>query len=281
MVAASSILRPRRPAAVGALLACGLIGLHSLSSLNFLAPGSGGIAKATLPIAGLEAPRGDAEPRTAMHARFPDRSRNHGGGRTVFTMNRKPVLGYSIADIRDGKIAESAISVLRRLRSMVDEDHVNMITMRQEFFKPDYRKKLWTADYNQRMGRRMKLRKLKAKFEAEWNQWMRTEGRSQGLLEPVRYDGPKLGSYMTKELDEASEPDAVLKVLPSKQDMKTNKRYAMKGWSKLFPADMMAGQWEDAEADDNIFKIWKRPLHKQPYDIGKRGSNHVVRGNVF
>jgi len=272
-------LRPRlrAPAALCALLACGL-GLCSLS-FNFLAAFTG-VAKASFPSVGPEAHRGDAEPRTVMHGKWPDRTRPHGGGKHVFRMNRKPVLGYAVAEVQNkDKIIEPAASVLRRMRAMVDTEHVFMAAERQRYFRPKEINRKWTADYNMRMGRRKKLRKVKDRFEEAWQQWLRTEGRSQGLTEPVKFEGPKLGHWMTEELDEASDPKVMLKSLPSKQDMKSMKENKKK-WGKLIPQDIMPGQWND-EGEDNIFKIWKRPMHKQPYDIGKRGSNHVVRGQVF
>ncbi|CAJ1456860.1 unnamed protein product [Effrenium voratum] len=163
---------------------------------------------------------------------------------------------------------------------MMDQDFVFMTTMRQQYFRPKYRVGKWTADYNMRLARRQKLRKQKERFEAAWSQWMRTTGRRQGLTEPVPFYGPKLGEYFTEELDEASEPDAVQKATPTKQELKLNKQLRTKGWSNYLPDDIFPGQWNE-DGDDNVHKLFKRPLHKYPYDIGKRGTNHVVRGIVF
>ena len=44
--------------------------------------------------------------------------------------------------------------------------------------------------------------------------------------------------------------------------------------------DVQPGKF-NCDGEDSIFKIWKRPLHKHPYDIGKRGKiGPVVRGIV-
>eukprot|EP00438_Fugacium_kawagutii_P017475 Skav235851 [mRNA] locus=scaffold2644:29473:55029:+ [translate_table: standard] len=209
-----------------------------------------------------------------------DRTRPHGGGRNTFTMNRKPVLAYSNAFMQDNKIGEAAGSVLRRLRVMLDEEYVNMASLRQQYFRPKGRVGKWRADYNMRLGRRQKMRRLKMDFEQAWDQWMRSEGRRMGLTEPVRFNGPKLGHMLTDELDQATNPDDVMKALPTKQELRMNKKYRTQGWSKYLPEDMFPGQWTD-EGDDNIHKLFRRPLHKYPYDISKRGTNHVVRGIVF
>lgn len=234
-----------------------------------------------LPAERMEVPRSEMEPQTVMYVAEDERTRPHGGGRHVINMNRKPVLGYSVAATRDGKIDEPASSVLNRLRRMVDSDYVNMVTLRQATFRPDYRKKLWTADYKMRMGRKMKLNRVKSRFEAAWQQWLRTEGRRQGLTEPITFNGPPLAAMYTKEMDDATDPDVYMKNWPSKQEMKTDPKFRKKlPMSYFIPVDIQPGKWND-NGPDNIFKLWKRPLHKHPYDIGKRGTNHVVRGNVF
>lgn len=256
-------------------------------SLGFVVPSTSLSQPTSMEMPGLvelrEVSRGDVEPPTVMHARYPDRTRRLGGGRLPISINRKPVLAYSIAAVKDGNVTEQAASVLSRLRRMMDTDYVNMITQRQEFFKPEYRKRMWTADYKQRMGLRMKLRRVKERFETAWQQWLRTEGRRQGLTEPVKFNGPKLGMYLRSDslLNSTSEPDAVNKHWPSKEELKTNPKFKKKlSWSAFAPLETEPGKW-NTDADENVFKLFRRPLHKYPYDIGKRGTNHVVRGNVF
>eukprot|EP00913_Durusdinium_trenchii_P030138 g28240.t1 len=195
---------------------------------------------------------------------------------------RKPVLAYSMTDEKETELAGS---VLRRLRVMMDEDHVNMVTLRQKYFRPKYRVGKWQADYNMRLCRRRKLRKQKERFEEAWSQWLRTTGRSIGLLEPIPFNGPKLGSYMTEELDKATEVEETMKALPTQQERRAvrvlmNKKYRMRGWKQYLPEDIFPGQWKDDE-EDAVHKLFRRPLHKYPYDISKRGTNHVVRGIVF
>ena len=232
---------------------------------------------------GVQFAHEEVEPRTVMHNVKPgDRTRPHGGGRHVFRMNRKPVLAYSVADAVPGlnKVTEPGGSVLRRLRVMMDEDYVNMASLRQQYFRPANRVGKWRADYNMRLGRRRKLRRIKEQFDRAWDEWMRTEGRRQGLTEAVPFNGPKLGLQLTEELDQASNVEDVTKALPTKQELRMNKKYRPRGWSKYLPEDVFPGQWND-EGEDNIHKLFKRPLHKYPFDIGKRGTNHVVRGIVF
>lgn len=188
------------------------------------------------------------------------------------------MLGYSIADSTANGLEPTA-PVLRRLRGMVDSEHVFMVSQRQQYFRKEGERKSWTDTYISKMHKRNAMRKIKQQFEEAWQQWLRTEGRLQGLTEPVQYHGPKLGHLMTPELDAASEPKDMMKELPSKQEMRTKDIYK-KRFAHMLPSDILPGQWVD-EGEENIFKIWKRPSHKQPFDIGKRGSNHVVRGNVF
>eukprot|EP00435_Cladocopium_sp_Y103_P005048 s2688_g1.t1 len=233
-------------------------------------------------VRGVQFAHEDVEPRTVMRNVKPeDRTRPHGGGRHSFSMNRKPVLAYSIADkLETGKISEPAGSVLRRMRVMLDEEYVNMASLRQQYFRPTYRVGKWRADYNMRLSRRNRLRRVKEKFEQAWDQWMRSEGRRMGLTEPVRFSGPKLGAELTEELDAATNPEDVMKALPTKQELRMNKKYRTKGWSNYLPEDMFPGQWND-DGEDSLHKLFRRPLHKYPYDISKRGTNHVVRGIVF
>ncbi|CAE8679740.1 unnamed protein product [Polarella glacialis] len=278
----------KRSLALGAIVTCGFVALHG--SLVFVTPGPGmtkpleaNVWVSGFPTDRMEAPRGDTEPRTIMYNKPPnDRTRPHGSGRHTPMTNRKPVLAYSVADKRGANDQlEPATSVLGRLKRMMDTDYVSMVTMRQQFFRPDYRKKQWTADYNQRVGRKLKLRRVKERFDNAWQQWLRTEGRRRGLTEPIEFEGPKLAKYFTKEMDDASNPDVFQKNWPSKEEMKTDPKFKNKlPWAAFVPEEVEPGKWND-DSDENIFKIWKRPLHKHPYDIGKRGSNHVVRGNVF
>mmetsp|Transcript_21939 Transcript_21939/g.45932 ORF Transcript_21939/g.45932 Transcript_21939/m.45932 type:complete len:271 (+) Transcript_21939:56-868(+) len=269
-----------RAARASVLFAVGVVALV-VPSLNFL-PGGFRPTAGTAPLAGRSQLRREApeEPRTALRVKQSERTRNHGGGRRGFTMNRKPVFAYSSVDVQEGTIKESGASVLRRLRVMMDEDHVNMAWQRQQYWRPKFMVRKWRADYNMRLARRRKLRKQKMAFEDAWKQWMRTEGRRMGLTEPVPFSGPKLGHMMTEELDTASDAEAEIKKLPSKQELKMNKKYRMKGWHLMVPEDMLPGQWND-DGEDSVHKLFKRPLHKYPYDIGKRGTNHIQRGIVY
>lgn len=261
----------------GALLV--LASIASLAPSNFLTPSKTPAGNSL--VRGVQFAHEDVEPRTVMRNVKPeDRTRPHGGGRHSFSMNRKPVLAYSIADTRELKISEAAGSVLRRMRVMLEEDYVNMATLRQQYFRPLYRVGKWRADYNMRMARRFKLRRIKERFEQAWDQWMRSEGRRLGLTEPVRFGGPKLGAELTEELDSATNPEDVMKALPTKQELRMNKKYRTKGWSNYLPEDMFPGQYND-DGEDSLHKLFRRPLHKYPYDISKRGTNHVVRGIVF
>eukprot|EP00930_Biecheleria_cincta_P082794 TRINITY_DN72445_c0_g1_i1.p1 TRINITY_DN72445_c0_g1~~TRINITY_DN72445_c0_g1_i1.p1 ORF type:complete len:287 (-),score=49.53 TRINITY_DN72445_c0_g1_i1:19-879(-) len=272
--------RIRSPALVLAVL-LGLSGLLGLPSLGFLAPTALGSATADAGawICGMQAEASATEPRTAMRA-SPDRTRKLGGGRLRQTMNRKPVHGYSIADVKEGVITETAASVLRRLRAMIDQDHVNMVTQRQMFFRKAPMKNKWTKDFRWKLNRRLKLRRAKSDFEAAFQGWMRTQGRDMGFTQPVKFEGPKLAEWLTPELDKATDPERVFKILPSRAEFRADRKKYEKGWSHYIPSDLEPGKWNpDEEAD--IFKIWKRPLHKHPYDIGKKGGRRIVRGIVF
>jgi hypothetical protein len=198
-------------------------------------------------------------------------------------MNRKPVHGYSIADVREGAVIESAASVLRRMRFMIDTDYCNMVTQRQMFFRILPQRHKWMKDFRWKLNRRLKLRRAKDDFEAAFQGWMRTGGREMGFTQPVKFEGPKLGDWLTPELDKATDPEGVFKALPSKSEIRADPGKYRKGWTHLIPFDMEAGKWNPDEAEGgDIFKIWKRPLHKYVYDIGKKGrSQRIVRGTVY
>jgi len=288
---------PRRHLVAKIAIACSVAAL--VSPVNFLAPlGShahGGVESSVgspwvsgHPEEKLDVPRGQAVPRTRVHGKFPDRSRKNqqGGGRLPIRTNRKPVLAYSQAGVigsqagvsgRQG-LKEQPNTVLRRMWDMYEFDFNKMVTLRNRYFLPDYRKKQWTANFNMRTGRRSKLNRIKRQYSTDWAYWMRTEGRRQGLQDPIIFTGPPL--TLTPEEDKASDKEVIKKKLPSAQEFRDN-------WMKLvpkpkdaLPEDIQPGKWND-DGPDNIFKIWKRPLHKYPYDIGKRGKNKVTRGNVW
>lgn len=270
--------------AVGAVMVTMVVALRE--SLGFIvAPGNmvrtalGGNALASAsPAELMEVPRGESSPRTQMRGQYKEgRSRKNmqGGGRLPIRVNRNPVLAYSKGDSN-----EPGGSVLRRMWDMYDLDFNKMVAMRQRYHRPGYRNKKWTADYNMRLGRRKKDLKVKKVLETEWQQWMRTEGRKQGFLEPILFAGPPL--KLTPEEDAACEPSVIKAKIPSVEEMKKNWLPRLpKGRAKLGTDELEPGKWND-DGPDNIFKIWKRPLHKWPYDIGKRGrKGPVVRGVVM
>mmetsp|Transcript_9479 Transcript_9479/g.26652 ORF Transcript_9479/g.26652 Transcript_9479/m.26652 type:complete len:214 (+) Transcript_9479:663-1304(+) len=202
------------------------------------------------------------------------RKNNQGGGRLPISITRNPVLSYSI-----GENKEPSSSVLRRMWDNYDMDFNKMVALQSRYFRPDYRRKQWTADYNMRQGRNSRLRRKKQDAELEWQEWMRRRGRRMGLTEAVVFNGPKL--KMTPEEDANSEHEAVKKFVGTPENFKKNIMPKMPKGKDLLPEDIQPGKWKD-QGPENIFKIWRRPLHKWPYDIGKQGKwGPVCRNIVF
>eukprot|EP00933_Yihiella_yeosuensis_P054143 TRINITY_DN52512_c0_g1_i1.p1 TRINITY_DN52512_c0_g1~~TRINITY_DN52512_c0_g1_i1.p1 ORF type:complete len:295 (+),score=29.96 TRINITY_DN52512_c0_g1_i1:77-961(+) len=276
---------------LGALMICGTIALKG--SLTFVAPATSFESPSEVrrvwvsgPEDKMDVPRSIAEPRIVMYEgnKHPDRTATNGGGKHTITTNRKPVLGYSMADTvqtsKDVQSLERSGGVFARLRNMLEYDHLSMITLRQKHFRKTHEKGLWTRDYSFRIKRREKLQRAKESFESAWQQWLQVEGRRQGLTEPVKFDGPKLAKYLTPEMDAASEPDTALKNFPSKEERRTDPKWRKgKNYNVLNPVDLQPGKWND-DGDDNIFKIFKRPLHKYPVDVPMR-SGKIHRGLVY
>lgn len=209
-----------------------------------------------------------------MHGRYAEgtrsRKNNQGGGRLPIRVTRDPVLAYSV-----GGENENGGSVLRRMWDMYDMDYNKMVAIRQQTYRADSRKKKWTADYNMRLGRRKKQNRIKRQYETDWQEWMQREGRRQGLTEPIIYTGPPLPT--TPEMDALS--DELVKNQPSAEEKKKLTASLPKGRARV-PKDMEPGCWD--YGPENIHKIWRRPLCKWPYDIGKRGKKGpVVRGIVM
>lgn len=215
-------------------------------------------------------PRGEAVPRTQLHARYPDRSRKNlqGGGRLPIRVNRNPVLGYSKAGEN-----EQNVRVLNRMFDMMDFDFAMMVQQRQKYFRPEYRKKKWTADFKMRAGRRKKEMRLKREFNEEWAQWMRSEGRRQGLTDPIVYNGPKVKEDPDEEYADIDEWKKMIS-----PDTFLSRKHVGKGRDAL-PVEIEPGKWDDGP--ESIFNVFKRPLHKFPYDIGKDGTGNVVVGIVM
>merc|ERR1711879_706989 len=138
------------------------------------------------------------------------------------------------------------------------------------------------ADFSMRAGAKRKANRIKRSYQDEWLYWMHTEGRAQGLTEPIIFNGPPLAYQMTPEHDAETEPALFKKKFGStKEEMKEyDKKYAPKGRAK-FPYDYEEGAFKEKDDPENPFNIWRRPLYKHAYDIGKRGRNKVTRGIVF
>mmetsp|Transcript_87785 Transcript_87785/g.271844 ORF Transcript_87785/g.271844 Transcript_87785/m.271844 type:complete len:316 (-) Transcript_87785:59-1006(-) len=233
----------------------------------------------------LDTPRGEREPLTQLRGRYKEGTRSRknqqGGGRLPIRMNRKPVLAYSITITDEPQVEtkEPGSSVLRRMWDMYDMDFNKMAAERQRYFRPPGRKAQWESDFRGRLNRRTKIRNTQLKQEAEWLDWMRREGRKLGLTEPIPYTGPPL--KLTPEEEAASEPEAMKKRVGGEENFKRNILPNLPKGKERLPKDIEPGQWND-EGPENIFKIWRRPLCKWPYDIGKRGRwGPVVRGIVM
>jgi len=234
------------------------------------------------PVERMEVPRGESAPRTLMRGRYAegDRSRynQQGGGRLPIRVTRNPSLAYSIAD-PNGK--EKGPTVLRRMWDMYDMDFHKMTAVRERYHRPGYRKKKWTADYNMRLGRRTNKQKEERQLKEEWMAWMRNEGRARGYQDPIIFKGPPMAHALTKELDEQTDPEYIKKNAPSEQELDEKlKNFKLPKMEKL-PAWIMPGQFPEKDAPDNIFNIWRRPLHRFPYDIAKQGKKgKFTRGMV-
>jgi len=258
--------------------AAAVLTLRQATPSCFLTPSSS--LAAGWPAEAVAVPRGEALPRTQMQAKKKntDRTRIQGGGRQPVRVNRSPVLGYSITtENANGMVTEQAGSVLRRMYDMAEMDFNKMAGMRDRYWRPGYRKSKWVADYNMRSGRKKKEAKLRRQYETDWQEWMSTVGRQRGLTDPVLFNGPPL--KLSEEDDAATDPKVFSKKIPSENELATEMK--LPRGKDLLPEDVQPGKF-NCDGEDSIFKIWKRPLHKHPYDIGKRGKiGPVVRGIVL
>lgn len=270
-----------RGIALGALLSCGLVALST--SMAFVGPSSY-VRRA------VEVCRGQEEPRTAMHAepkkdpnfefglrleeKLP-RTRRVGGGRSPIYSTRKPAFGYAVAGA-----GENANSVLNRMRSMIDYQRVFFEQERQFNFRNGKSKRLWTRNFNFRMSRKNKLQRRKAASEDAWQQWLQTDGQKSGMTEAIVYTGPKVLEKVPLIESLANNDIEWKKNVYSFQE-KISDNKLKKLWRKRarVPEDVKPGKWIE-EGPMNIFSIFKRPLHKWPYDL-PMPNGHVHRGNVF
>jgi len=269
-----------RVAAAISLFAAGLcapLNFMTLRSMPLCALREG--ARALHPWVGdqSEIPRGEAVPKTQMRGRYADgdRSRkNHqGGGRLSIPVQRNPVLAYATADPN-----EPGASVLRRMVEMWDMDFGRREAERQRYFRAPPRNRKFIADWNMRQGARKKDQRIKKQYEEDWQDWMRREGRSQGLTKPLIWSGPPLPKT-DEELEEAKKKERASK--PSEDEYIEFRKTKPKPW-QMVPKECEEGQWYEEDDPENIFKIWKRPLNKKTYDIGKKGfPDHYVSGTVF
>lgn len=215
-----------------------------------------------------------------MHGRYPDRSRknNQGGGRLPITFNRKPVLAYSYTDM-DPNAPESSNSVIRRMWDMYDMNYNKMALQRQQYFRSEARSKKWTADFNMRVGRKKKEQRIKRQYDEEWAYWLRTEGRSRGMTDPIIFEGPPLAHLRTPETDKASELVNMQKAYGTEAEVKERWK-TLPSAREMLPVEVTTpGSWDYGEK--NIFRYYKRVLNVKPYSIGKRGGKKMVEGNVL
>eukprot|EP00929_Paragymnodinium_shiwhaense_P034303 TRINITY_DN1868_c0_g1_i1.p1 TRINITY_DN1868_c0_g1~~TRINITY_DN1868_c0_g1_i1.p1 ORF type:complete len:290 (+),score=59.25 TRINITY_DN1868_c0_g1_i1:95-964(+) len=222
----------------------------------------------------MQESRGEAEALTQMHGRYPDRSRKNaqGGGRLPIRVQRHPVLGYAqAAGVRANMKTsdlEKPSGVINRMFDMMDMDYNMMQQAFKRYWRPEYRRVKWLGDWKQKRGRRTVQRRIKQRYEEEWAAWMRTKGRQSGLTTPIAFKGPLVPATPEElEIEEWRKT-----VTPEMLRRKPT-------WEEKIPYDMAPGKWDDGPT--SIFNAWKRPLHKHPYDIGKRGTTHVVRGLVY
>jgi len=211
-----------------------------------------------------------------MRGKYPNRSGKNlqGGPRNPIRVNRKPVLAYALNDEEN---KEPGGSVLRRMWEMYDMNFEKMVFERARYWRLKAQRKKWTADYKMNLGRRRKERRLKRQLEEDWQQWMRTTGRKQGLTEPVIYNGPLI--KMSPEEEENFTPGKGINPFKG-LDKSLGKIRWKEAWGEM--EDMKPGRWNHDGTAEMMFKIWRRPLHKHPYDIGNKGKRGpVTRGNVM
>jgi len=267
-----------RVAAAISLVAVGICAPRSFMTLRSM-PLRAMRAHALHPFAGEqpEIPRGEAVPKTQMRGRYADgdrsRKNNQGGGRLPIPCQRNPVLAYANAGEN-----ENGASVLRRMLEMYDMDYARLIGERQRYFRQPLRQQQWTANANMRAGARRKANRIKKQYEEDWQEWMRREGRRQGLTKPLIWSGPPL-PRTDEELEEAKKKEQASK--PSEDEYAEWKKAQPKLW-QIVPKECEEGQWPEEDDPENIFKIFQRPMRKTPYDIGKRGdARYYVPGQVL
>jgi hypothetical protein len=203
----------------------------------------------------------------------PERTRQSGGGRKFIPVRRKPCLAYAVARKPDGSSysrPEPGGVVLRRMWEMYDQDYVKMCALRQRYHwgKGDQHKwRKWTADYYMGMKRKKSQSRLRRQMDETWNNYMATVGKKLGLQEPIIYEGPTVS--ITEEEDQQSEPSYAEKNKPApmgiyeKHQMRRKLKHEHPVWN-----EMKAGQWpEDVGQPDWIFRLFKRPLKRDVYDV--------------
>jgi len=274
----SQARRPSRGAArAGLFVAAACLAWAGCAPRAFLAPSpgtpaaaSGGVLAARSAAERLDTPRGEAPLRTQMYGRYPDRTRLKGGGRLKLPITRNPVMAYS--DTAEGD-TEPAVSVINRMWGMYEQEYHQMMEKKWYHFVPPPRRRELEEDFYFRLGRKKSLRRKKEKGNEEWMLWLRTKGRKEGLAEPVVFSGPKLKDYVDNE-DKAKDLKALLPGLNKIPPMQAS----LRGKKYCIPEDMKPGKWQD-DAPTNPFKVWTRPLAKNPYDLA-RLYKPAVRGII-
>lgn len=229
----------------------------------------------------MEAPRGESEARTQMRNRLKDedRTRKQGGGRNSVSMSRKPVLGGVQKNVNSFGGEEKAGSVVSRLFGQVDMNFATMTAQRKRFFRPLWRDKNWIKDYNFRL-RGQSTKAVKDQLvETQWKAWISTVGKKRGYLEPVTFDGPALAGQDDVDFNALKQKYGTPQELSKffKMDEPEEKKTPM----ERAPDWVKDGKFPAKDDPENMFNVWKRPLHRYPYDIGRRGSKtKYTRGNV-
>jgi len=256
----------------------------SPSVRSFIAPEVGVAPHAAAPFVADSAcmrmpeARGEAAPRTMMRGRYPNRSGNNrqGGPRNPIWVTRKAVLAYSV---KDEETNEPAAGVLRRMWDMYDMDFEKMRCEQSRYFRLRQKNKEWREKFEHNIWRRDKKRRSRKELEEEWQQWMRTVGRKMGLTQPILYGGPM--AQMTPEEEEVFTPSKGVNHFAHIDKTPGLIRYK-EAFSEM--EDMKPGRWNHDGTAEMMFKIWRRPLTKYPFDIGtlrKRTRGKVAHGNVM
>lgn len=290
-----------RASTLAALLSVAFAGLWaSHGDLSFMSGASPLIAPvpfggwlASRPTDRMQTPRGEVVPRTQLRGRYKDGNRsgqNHqGGGRKPMCINRRASFAYASKRLPTGEVnTENTGSLLRRCWDMYDVEYNLMIGNRQRFHRTEREMKRFCADFMMQRGSRRCKRRMKQQLEEGWLNWMKVNGAKAGLLKPIIFDGPLLKWTPEEEEEQAKfkletriDITRVCNPRGRKVFLAYERRLRKEGkFKKKVPCrETLPGQW-NGDSPENIFKIWRRPLHKYAFDVSLNCLGKCVRRSI-